>query len=418
MNFDTVLKNAKRATQDIQILKTSTKNAILRDLRRALVKSTARILQVNQRDFFRLPKNYPHSDRLRLTRDRIKGMALSLAAVEKLPDPIGRVIDHRRLKSSITVERRVVPLGVIGIIYEARPNVTIEVFSLALKSGNVLLLKGGRDAHQTNTALVRLIQAVLRKHGITPYAVNLLNAFDRSATDRLLKANGYVDVLIPRGSNRLIDYVRKNTTLPIIETGAGGCHIYVEQSANLDWAVRIAFNAKTRRVSVCNALDTLVIDKIITEKLLKILGPKLANAGVAIYADQTSFKILSKFYPKPLLHRAGTSHYGKEFLSLAMSVKIVRNWQEGFKHIQQHTSGHSEGIITTNKRLADKFQEIIDAAAVYVNTSIAFTDGYEFGLGGEIGISTQKLHARGPMALNELTTYKWLIKSRGAIRAK
>ncbi len=414
--LDVILQKAKQAVGDVQLLPTKTKNAVLRDLRLLLIASTKKILLANARDFSRLPSSYPHADRLRLTPERIKGMAQSLRAVEWLPDPIGRVIDHRVLKNGLTIERRTVPLGVIGIIYEARPNVTVEVFSLAIKSGNVLVLKGGRDAYQTNKVLVGLIHRVLRKHGISPYTAVLLNAFDRASTIHLLRANQYIDVIIPRGSNRLIDYVRQHSTLPLIETGAGVCHIYVERSANLIWATDTVVNAKIRRVSVCNALDTLVVDRSIARRLFQRLAPKLAQAGVKIYADRASYAILQGLYPRALLHHARPSHYGKEFLSLAMSIKVVKDWKEGINHIQRYTSKHSEGIITMNSRLATKFQQVIDAAVVYVNTSIGFTDGYEFGLGGEIGVSTQKLHARGPMALQELTTYKWLVRSRGAVR--
>lgn len=415
-DFNLSLHRAKQASADVQQLATKTKNAVLRDLRLLLVASTKKILAANARDFLRLPVAYPHADRLRLTPERITGMAKSLAVVQRLPDPVGRLLDHRVLKTGLTIERRAVPLGVIGIIYEARPNVTIEVFSLAIKSGNVLVLKGGRDAYETNKVLVNIIHRVLGKHGISPHAVVLLNPIRRSITEQLLKANQYLDVIIPRGSNRLIEYVRQHSTLPVIETGAGVCHIYVERSANVLWATRIVFNAKTRRVSVCNALDTLVVDKVIAHRLFKMLGPQLAQAGVTIYADQVSFGLLRTTYPSALLHHASPSHYGKEFLSLSLSVKVVKDWQEGMRHIRQYTSKHSESIITTNPKIANKFQQLIDAAVVYVNTSIAFTDGYEFGLGGEIGISTQKLHARGPMSLQELTTYKWLVRSQGAIR--
>ncbi len=416
--FDSILQKTKEASLDVQLLSNKVKNSILRDLCSALIFSTKKILQANARDFSRLSTSYPHADRLKLTAERIKGMVDSIKAVEKLPDPIGRVIDQRVLKNGLKIERRTVPLGVIGIIYEARPNVTVEIFSLTIKSGNVVVLKGGRDAYETNKVLVNLIHQVLRKHGINKSAVTMLDPFRLNLTDKLLKANQYLDIIIPRGSYELIKYVRQNSTLPLIETGAGVCHIYVESSAKLDWAVRTVLNAKTRRVSVCNALDTLVIDNKVADKFFKIISPKLAEAGVKIYADQTSYKILHRKYPINLLYHAKSSDYGREFLSLAMSVKVVNNANEGLAHIQNYTSHHSEGIITSNKKIATKFQQTIDAAAVYVNTSIAFTDGYEFGLGGEIGISTQKLHARGPMALQELTTYKWLIQSQGAVRPR
>ena len=415
-NFNTTLPRVKLAAGAVQQLSGQTKNAVLRDLRRGLIASTKEILLANDKDFLRLPAAYPHADRLKLTPTRILGMAKSLQAVERLADPTNRLLDRRVLKNGLTIERRTVPLGVIGIIYEARPNVTVEVFSLAFKAGNALLLKGGRDAYETNKVLVDLIHRVLRKHKISPDAVTLINAFKPADTERLLAANQYIDVIIPRGSNRLINYVRSHSTIPVIETGAGVCHMYVERSANLTWAVRLVLNAKTRRVSVCNALDTLLVDTSIAPRLFKKLAPELAKAGVVIYADKKGYQILKTGYPNNLLHQARPAHFGKEFLSLAMSVKVVPDWRAAFRHISRYTSKHSEGIITTNQKLAAKFQQTIDAAAVYVNTSIGFTDGYEFGLGGEIGISTQKLHARGPLGLSELVTYKWLVTSRGVTR--
>ncbi len=415
-NFNTTLQKVKLAATAMQQLSSKTKNAVLRDLGRELIVSTKEILLANNKDFLRLPAAYPQADRLKLTPVRILGMAESLRAVERLADPTNRLLNRRVLKNGLTIERRTVPLGVVAIIYEARPNVTVEVFSLAFKAGNALLLKGGRDAYETNKILVALIQRVLRKHKISSSAATLLNAFKPAETERLLKANQYVDVIIPRGSNRLINYVRRHSTLPVIETGAGVCHMYVERSANLAWAARTVLNAKTRRVSVCNALDTLLVDAGIARRLFKTLAPELAQAGVVIYADKASHQILKSSYPSNLLRRASPAHFGKEFLSLTMSVKMVPDWRAAFRHISRYTSKHSEGIITAKPKLAVKFQQTIDAAAVYVNTSIGFTDGYEFGLGGEVGISTQKLQARGPMGLSALVTYKWLIESRGVIR--
>lgn len=405
------------AAQTLATLPGAKRNAILATLAHCLIKETSTILRANRRDFASLPKDYPLADRLLLTNERLRAIAKSLTAVKKLPDPLGRIREKRKLPNGLKLSKVSVPLGVVGIIYEARPNVTIEVVSLMIKSGNAVVLRGGRDAYESNKALVACVHAALRQHGVATDAVLLLNPHDRKTSDALLTADRYLDLLIPRGSEKLIRYVRDHATVPVIETGAGVCHIYVEKGARIAMAARIIHNAKTRRPSVCNALDTIVIDHSLLKKLSAIVAP-LAHDGVIVYADAPAYQTLTRTYPKHLLKRATTNHFGKEFLSLTCSIKTVKNFADAVTFVQTHTSKHSEGIITQNKKRAVEYLATIDAAAVYHNASIAFTDGFEFGLGAEIGISTQKLHARGPMGLAELTSYKWIVEGEGQVRPK
>lgn len=407
---------AKAATYELVQLSTSKKNTVLRDVARALVVHTNSILRANAKDCANVPRNYPMMDRLQLTRERIADMANGITAVAKLSDPIGTEMSQRKRPSGITVRQVRVPIGVIGVIYEARPNVTADIFSLAFKTGNVVVLKGGSDAKYSNQAIVNCIQSVLRAHGITRDALQMIDPMKRELTTQLLQADGLVDIAIPRGSNALIQFVRTTATVPVIETGAGVCHTYVEQSANIDAAIPVIVNAKVRRCTVCNALDCLVIDESMLKKLLPKLAVELQNYNVALYADSKSYSVLRAVYPAALLHRARPSDFGKEFLAMKMAIKTVKNFHEGLRFVQTNTSGHSEAILTTKARYAEQFQQLVDAAAVYVNTSTAFTDGFEFGLGAEVGISTQKLHARGPMGLQELTTYKWLVSSASKTR--
>jgi glutamate-5-semialdehyde dehydrogenase len=415
-SLTTSLLASRRAAGVLSQLTTQQKNSLLRDLAQALLRNEKKILLANASDFSHLPKNYAHADRLRLTSARIRSLAEGVLAVRRLPDPVGQELDHVRRPNGLQIRRVTTPIGVIGIIYEARPNVTIDVVSLTLKSGNAVVLKGGRDAAESNDVLVGVVHQVLQRHGLPKSAVTLLDARRPALTRQLMRASGYVDVLIPRGSQRLIDFVRKNSRVPTIETGAGVCHTYVEKTAYLDWATRMIVNAKTRRPSVCNALDTLLVDKAIAKKLLSNVAPQLAKHEVVLFADPESYRLLRTLYPVRLLKHARPSDYGREFLSLKAAIKVVPDWRAGLAHIQQYTSGHSEGIITNNTKIARAFTDGIDAAAVYVNAPTSFTDGYEFGLGAELGISTQKLHARGPMALRELTSYKWIVVGRGQIR--
>lgn len=412
----TQLLQARQSSYTLQNVSTNKKNAVLKTLAAELIKNSSVIIKANDKDFAQLPADYALTDRLRLTEDRIIAMADSLMAVTKLADPIGEVLEKSVQPSGITVARVRVPVGVLGVIYEARPNVTIEIFSLCFKTSNVVILKGSRDAFYTNNALLQCIHKSLTKNAISKDIVQLIDPFNRDLTTQLLQADGLVDIIIPRGSERLIEFVRKNATVPTIETGAGVCHTYVEHTADIKLATKVIINAKTRRCTVCNSLDTLVVDESISKALFKGLCPILASKEVLVYADNKSYTLLKNIYPKSLLKKATSKHFGKEFLSLTMSVKTVKNTDEALRFIQDHTSGHSEAIITTNKTLANRFTHEIDAAAVYVNTSTAFTDGFEFGLGAEVGISTQKLHARGPMGLTALTTYKWIVTSAGKIR--
>ncbi|MFH0853222.1 MAG: glutamate-5-semialdehyde dehydrogenase [bacterium] len=407
------LIKTRQAADQLAQLNTKQKNALLDDYASALLKAKRSIISANKRDFSKLPKNYSLADRLLITIERIEAITQSVRAVKKLPDPVGETLEQRKLKNGLIVKRIRVPIGVLGVIYEARPNVTVEVTSLTLKTGNAVVLKGGSDATESNKAFVKIVHQVLKKHKLNTAAVTML---DPKQTKQLMQADDYIDVLIPRGSDRLIKFVRQNATVPVIETGAGVCHTYVEKSARLDWAVKQVVNAKTRRPSVCNAMDTLIVDKTVAKTLFKMLAPALAEHKVRLKADALSFPLLKKLYPEQLLKKAKPSDFGKEFLSLQASVKIVNNWQEAIEFIQKNTSGHSEAIVTDNKKVAQQFAKRIDAAAVYVNAPTSYTDGFEFGLGAEIGISTQKLHARGPMALRELTTYKWVIEGQGQIR--
>lgn len=354
----------------------------------------------------------PMYDRLLLNESRIKGIAKEILQVKTLPSPLGIILEEKTLENGLLLTKTTVPLGVIGIIYEARPNVTFDVFTLALKSGNGLILKGGSDADFSNRAILSLIHRVLEKHNIPTEAFVLLPA-DRMATKALLEAVGFVDVIIPRGSQGLIDFVRQNSKVPVIETGAGIVHTYVDETADLTKAKQIVHNSKTRRPSVCNSLDCLIIHEKLLSNLDELVSP-LLQSGVQIFADEKAFDALSS---NPLIQKAEESHFGTEFLSLKMAIKTVSNLEEALEHIATYSSKHSEAIISENPEHVRQFLLEVDAAAVYANASTAFTDGNQFGLGAEIGISTQKLHARGPMALRELTSYKWIVQGDGQIRA-
>jgi glutamate-5-semialdehyde dehydrogenase len=350
-------------------------------------------------------------DRLLLTEERILNIAGEIIQVSALPSPLHHVLESKTLENGLSLEKTTVPLGVIGIIYEARPNVTFDVFTLALKSGNGLVLKGGSDADYSNRAIMSLIHQVLVNNDLPTSAFQLLPA-DRAATKALLEAVGFVDVIIPRGSQGLINFVRENAKVPVIETGAGIVHTYVDESADLEKAKKIAFNAKTRRPSVCNSLDCLIINEIHLQVLNDLIQPML-ESKVQIYADEKAFAALDT---NELISRADESHFGTEFLGLKLAIKTVANLDEALDHIATYSSKHSEAIISENQENIDRFLLEVDAAAVYANASTAFTDGAQFGLGAEIGISTQKLHARGPMALKELCSYKWIVRGNGQVR--
>ncbi|HEY4785670.1 MAG TPA: glutamate-5-semialdehyde dehydrogenase, partial [Bacteroidales bacterium] len=375
---------------------------------------TKTILAENQKDLDLMDPKDPKYDRLKLTEDRIKGIAGDIRNVAKLDSPLGKVLDKKDLPNGLHLSKVTVPMGVIGIIYEARPNVTFDVFSLCVKSGNACILKGGSDAKFSNQAIINIIKEVLGNFNVNTSVAELLPP-DREATQELLTARGYVDVIIPRGSQGLIDFVAQNAKIPVIETGAGIVHTYLDEKADIAHASEIINNAKTRRVSVCNALDCLIVHRKQLPNLPKILEP-LAKSNVTIYADGPSKTVLSGHYPSSQLMAATEESYGTEFLDYKMSIKTVDDFDGALNHIYKYSSKHSEAIISDIPEHIERFLNEVDAAAVYSNTSTAFTDGAQFGLGAEIGISTQKLHARGPMALAELTSYKWIVKGSGQIR--
>jgi glutamate-5-semialdehyde dehydrogenase len=411
-----IFQSAKDASIDLALLDNDTINQILLAVADKAIAETESILEANAKDLSRMDKNNPMYDRLKLTKERIEGIAGDTRNVAKLPSPLGKVLKHTTLPNGLDLKRISVPFGVIGIVYEARPNVTFDVFALCLKAGSACILKGGKDADDSNRAIVCLIKSVLKDFGVNENAITLLPA-THEATRELLHANGYVDLVIPRGSKRLIDFVRQEASVPVIETGAGVCHAYFDKDANTEKGARIINNAKTRRVSVCNALDCTLIHEERLADLPTICAP-LKNSNVLIYADEASSAALTGSYPAELLKPACEESFGTEFQSYTMTLKTVTSTDEAIRHIRRFGSGHSECIITENRTTADKFLAQVDAACVYHNAPTAFTDGAQFGLGAEIGISTQKLHARGPMALEEITTYKWIIEGDGQTRPK
>ncbi|WP_020530487.1 glutamate-5-semialdehyde dehydrogenase [Flexithrix dorotheae] len=415
MAYQHLFENVKKGSRKLNLVSEETKNRVLNDLAAAAIESTNMILTENQKDLERMSPDDPKYDRLKLTKERIKDIANDILNVAKLPNPLDKILDQKELPNGLQLSKVTVPLGVIGIIYEARPNVTFDVFSLCLKSGNACLLKGGSDAEFSNLAIVKVIHEVLDKNGLDKDIVCLLPV-DRAATQEMLNAVDFVDIIIPRGSQNLINFVRENAKVPVIETGAGIVHTYFDEFGDLEKGKQIVFNAKTRRVSVCNALDCLVLHQSRIVDLVELVQD-LQKENVEIFADESAYEKLKGNYPENLLNQANSDHFGTEFLSHKMSIKTVDNLEEAIDHITAYSSRHSEAIVTESDEVADIFLKSIDAAAVYLNTSTAFTDGAQFGLGAEIGISTQKLHARGPMALGELTSYKWVIKGTGQIRA-
>ena len=414
MNYREQFENALNASRELNLLSVGKINDVLNKIADAAEKSTDFILRENQKDLARMENTDPKYDRLKLTADRLKSIANDIRNVVLLPSPVGRVLSDSIRSNGLKITKITVPFGVIGIVFEARPNVTFDVFSLCLKSGNTCVLKGGSDALNSNQAIVSLIHKILESCNINKNILTLLPS-GREATTELLNARGYVDLIIPRGSQGLIDYVRKNAIIPVIETGAGICHTYFDEFGDLTKGIQIVNNAKTRRVSVCNALDCLIIHKSRLPDL-KLFAKLLSKSDVEIYADKSSYDVLEGKYPEHLLKPATDESFGTEFLSYKMAIKTVASFDQAITHIAKYSSKHSEAIISENKTNCDLFLKIVDAAAVYVNASTAFTDGAQFGLGAEIGISTQKLHARGPMGLEELTSYKWLIQGDGQIR--
>jgi glutamate-5-semialdehyde dehydrogenase len=414
MSYTSYFESAALAARNLDVTPSQI-NLVLEALATETVAQTSRLLEENKKDLDRMDPANPNYDRLKLTEARINDIAKDIINVSKLDNPLGHILSDKMLPNGLNVSKISVPLGVVGVIYEARPNVTFDVFALCFKTGNICILKGGSDAAYSNQAIIDVIHKVLRAHNIDINVVVLLPK-EREAAEALMQAVGYVDVIIPRGSQGLINSVRQNSKVPVIETGAGIVHTYFDESADLEKGSAIVFNAKTRRVSVCNALDCLIIHSARLDDL-SVIAEQLGKAGVTIYADEQAYIALKETYPHNLLYQAEAEHFGTEFLSMKMSIKTVDSLQQALNHIATYSSKHSEAIITEDEKNMEIFLNRVDAAAVYVNTSTAFTDGGQFGLGAEIGISTQKLHARGPMALQELTSYKWLVKGNGQVRA-
>ncbi len=411
-----IFQASRDASIDLALLNNDTINKVLLAVADKAIQETESILAANAKDLSRMDPSNPMYDRLKLTKERIEGIAGDTRNVATLPSPLGKVLKHTTLPNGLDLKRVSVPFGVIGIVYEARPNVTFDVFSLCLKAGSACILKGGKDADDSNRAIVSLIKEVLKEYGINENSITLLPA-THEATGALLHANGYVDLVIPRGSKRLIDFVRQEASVPVIETGAGVCHAYFDKDGDTEKGARIINNAKTRRVSVCNALDCTLVHADRLADLPAICAP-LKESNVLIYADEPARVILNGIYPTDLLKPSTEESYGTEFQSYTMAIKTVASVDEAIRHIRHFGSGHSECVITENRATADKFMAQVDAACVYHNVPTSFTDGAQFGLGAEIGISTQKLHARGPMALEEICTYKWLIEGDGQVRPK
>ena len=405
-------QKAVQAKYEVQKLAEKEKNRALLTIAEALVTETDRILAANEKDLARAEEKGMKAgliDRLRLTEERIKGMAEGIEKVTQLPDPVGELLETIHRPNGLVIEKRRVPLGVVGIIYESRPNVTADAFSLCFKSGNAVILKGGSDALYSNKAIVSVIREGLEKSGVTEDAISFIDVTDRAVTMEFMKMKEYVDVLIPRGGAGLIRSVVENSTIPVIETGTGNCHIYIDEDADLAKAIPIIINAKTQRLGVCNACESLVVHEKIREKLLPDLAKALSEKSVEIRGDEKIGEVINCV-------PATEEDYGTEYLDAIISMKTVKNVDEAIAHINKYNTKHSEAIITENREHAEKFLNEVDAACVYVNASTRFTDGFEFGFGAEIGISTQKLHARGPMGLRELTSYKYRITGNGQIR--
>ena len=412
MELKATFEKVKRASKSLALLSDEQRNEILQAVADTIITNQERILKANAEDLAKMSKENPLYDRLQLTGSRLEGIASDMRNVATLPSPLGHITKQKTLPNGLRLCRVSVPFGVIGMIYEARPNVTFDVFSLCFKSGNACVLKGGKDADCSNREEVALIHEVLEKYGVSPDVVALLPA-THEATGEMLNAVGYVDLCIPRGGKKLIDFVRDTARIPVIETGAGVVNTYFDKDGDLEMGKAIINNAKTRRVSVCNALDCLIIHE---NRLgdLSALCEKMAEKQVMIYADNKAYAALDGKYP--YLEHATTDSFGTEFMDYKLAIKTVSSLDEALDHIDANGSGHSESIITMNEATARKFQAHVDAACIYWNAPTSFTDGAQFGLGAEIGISTQKLGPRGPMALEEICTYKWLIEGEGQTR--
>lgn len=413
MTVHEIGKKAKEITSVLGILGSEKKNQGLRSAAEALMSGAAEILAANQRDVEKAIKSGMNAgliDRLELTSDRIGAMADGLLSVAALEDPVGEVLSMKNRPNGLTIGQKRVPLGVVGIIYEARPNVTADAFGLCFKSGNAVILKGGSDALESNIAIVKCLRKGLSDANLPEDCIQLITDTDREVTKEFMRLREYVDVLIPRGGAGLIRAVVDNSTIPVIETGTGNCHVFVDESADFDMALDIIFNAKTQRIGVCNSCESLVIHRAVAPKLLPLLKERLSLKSVEIRGDEEACSIEPSFVP------ATEEDWGTEYLDYILSLKIVGSVDEAINHINRYSTRHSEAIITSDYGNSQKFLNEVDAAAVYINASTRFTDGYEFGFGAEIGISTQKLHARGPMGLKELTTTKYIIYGNGQVR--
>ena len=413
MQLKETFERVKRASRELALLSDTQRNDILNAVADAIVSNKERILKANNEDLAKMDKANPLYDRLQLTEKRLEDIAADMRNVATLPTPLGHITKQKTLPNGLRLCRVSVPFGVIGMIYEARPNVTFDVFSLCFKSGNACVLKGGKDADCSNREEVALIHEVLQRFGVNPDVVALLPATHK-ATGEMLNAVGYVDLCIPRGGRKLIDFVRDTARVPVIETGAGVVNTYFDKDGDLEMGRAIILNAKTRRVSVCNALDCLLVHQERLADLESLVSP-MAEKNVIIYADERAYAALDEKYP--LLEHATEDSFGTEFMDYKLAIKTVASIDEALEHIDHYGSGHSEAIITRNEQAARRFQQHVDAACVYWNAPTSFTDGAQFGLGAEIGISTQKLGPRGPMALEEITTYKWLIEGEGQVRS-
>ena len=406
------LKKTHAAAGSLQSVPNKKLQQVLRVLAASMVENTSALLKANAKDLAKQAPDNPKNDRLLLTAQRIANIAASIKNVANLPDPTGQLLEKRKLDNGLDLQKISVPLGVVGAIYESRPNVTFDIAALCLRSRNACVLKGSSDASHTNKTAIAIIKKVLASEGLNPDTVCLLPA-DREVVEQMMNATRYIDVLIPRGSDSLIKFVRNNSRVPVIETGAGVCHIYIESQANLKKAVAIVVNAKVSRPSVCNAVDAILIDNAIAVPFLNALKNEFEKEGVELYADKAAHGILKGY---PHLHKAKAEDFGREFLSLKCAVKVVDNMDAALLHIAEYSTKHSESILSENQSTCEAFIRQVDAAVVYSNASTRFTDGEVFGLGAEIGISTQKLHARGPFALEKLVTEKWILRGKGQTR--
>ena len=414
MSIISLLKTTRAASGQVRALGNAQKTQLLHDIAEAISQNKQHIIAENEKDLVRMADDNPKKDRLALNNDRIGGLVSSLHEVAKLSDPAGQILSEKTLENGLKVQKMSVPLGVVGVIYESRPNVTVDVAALCLRSGNACVLRGGSDAIFSNTCLVDLIHGALQKNGVDKSVVQLLPT-NRELVNELLQADRFVDIIIPRGSQQLIDFVRQNASVPVIETGAGVCHTYVAQSADLRKAAQIVINAKVSRPSVCNALDTILVDATLADDFLPLLCSEFEKYEVDVFADGLAYEIFEKAaYLR--LKRAEADDFGREFLGYACSAKVVHSPEAALQHIAQYSSRHSEAIVSDDVQLCERFLNEVDAAAVYANASTRFTDGGVFGLGAEIGISTQKLHARGPFALEKLVTEKWVVRGTGQVR--